>query len=87
MMPPYSQVQIVHDQMIREALDHQGHEGHGQGLLQALGKALAHRFGGKYAETVADCPEIEATPDAALQSFRTLAPYKPALEERETACA
>jgi len=84
MMPPYSQVQLVHDQMLRDAMDHAGH---GPVLLQALGKALAHRFGGKYAETVADCPDVEATPDTALQTFRTLAPYKPALEERETACA
>lgn len=84
MMPPYSQVQLVHDQMIRDAMNHQGH---GPGLFQAIGKALSHRFGGKYAETVADCPEIEAVPDTALQTLRTLVPYKPALEEPETACA
>lgn len=82
MMPPYSQVKAVHDQMVRDAMDHQG-----PSLFQALGKALAHRFGGKYAETTANCAEIEATADTALQTFKTLVPYRPALEERETACA
>ena len=89
-MPPYIHLQAVHDQQIQEARErhHQyaGQETHRLGLLQTLGKALAHRFGGKYAETLADCAEVEATPDTAVQTFKMLVPYEPALEERDPAC-
>ncbi|HEV8190067.1 MAG TPA: hypothetical protein VGP82_01060, partial [Ktedonobacterales bacterium] len=64
------------------------HETPRQGLLQALGKALAHRFGGNQAKRLPDCAGIEGLPDTILEDLRMLVPLEGAtVEERDAACA